>query len=483
MTGISAFGGYVPRLRLSRKVLAQAHAWHNAALAGLGKGERAMANWDEDAVTMAVEAARDALGDRDRGSLAAVHLASTSLPFQDRLNAGIVAAALNLPDAIQSLDVTGTQRAGTSGLIAAFQAAQAAAGPILFVASERRKMKPGSPGEFMTGDAAAAFVITPEEGVARLLAHHSVTLDFVDHYRGAEADFDYNWEERWVRDEGWAKILPPAVEAVLAKAGKAVGDIDALLIPGSIRGLQARMARVLGFPAEAVAEPLLGELGEAGAAHPLVMLSHTLQSIGPGKTVLVIGFGNGADALILETTPALAEAQPQMGIRGFLARRKPEENYIKYLAFRDLLPIERGIREEREEQTPLSSLYRHRKTVLGLVGGKCKVTGTVQFPMEPYSVNPQNHALHSQEEYPLADKPATVMTYTADNLAFTPEPPQHYGMITFAEGGRMMADITDVEPGQVDVGMPLRMMFRIKLVDDRRGFTRYFWKAVPAFDT
>jgi uncharacterized OB-fold protein len=48
------------------------------------------------------------------------------------------------------------------------------------------------------------------------------------------------------------------------------------------------------------------------------------------------------------------------------------------------------------------------------------------------------------------------------------------------EGGRLMADITDVAKGEIDVGMPVRMMFRVKDYDERRGFRRYFWKAAPA---
>jgi len=42
-----------------------------------------------------------------------------------------------------------------------------------------------------------------------------------------------------------------------------------------------------------------------------------------------------------------------------------------------------------------------------------------------------------------------------------------------------MADFTDVDPGDVTVGMAMRMVFRIKEVDTQRGFPRYFWKAAP----
>ncbi len=63
--GLTGFGGYIPRLRLQRKAVVQANAWVAPNFAGRGKGERSMANWDEDSVTMAVEAARDASGAPD----------------------------------------------------------------------------------------------------------------------------------------------------------------------------------------------------------------------------------------------------------------------------------------------------------------------------------------------------------------------------------------------------------------------------------
>ena len=44
--GILAFGAYLPRLRLSRKAVAEANAWFNPGLKGLAKGERSMCNWE-----------------------------------------------------------------------------------------------------------------------------------------------------------------------------------------------------------------------------------------------------------------------------------------------------------------------------------------------------------------------------------------------------------------------------------------------------
>jgi len=87
MAGIVSYGGYIPLLRLDRGTVFFANAWMNPALFSVAQGERSMANWDEDSVTMAVEASRDCLRGFDKGKVDALYLASLSFPFQDRQNA------------------------------------------------------------------------------------------------------------------------------------------------------------------------------------------------------------------------------------------------------------------------------------------------------------------------------------------------------------------------------------------------------------
>ncbi|MFN9543580.1 MAG: 3-hydroxy-3-methylglutaryl CoA synthase, partial [Alphaproteobacteria bacterium] len=216
--GISSFGAYIPRLRLQRKAMAAANAWFNPSIAGLGKGERSMANWDEDAVTMAVEAARDALPDsRDplasRSKVGALYFASTTMPFADRQNAGIVSAALSLPEGIHTADIVGSQRAGLTALIAALEkVAAGSAGQVLVAAADRRATRAGATQEFQFGDGGAAFVVSGADVAARFLGSHSTSVDFIDHFRGEGEAFDYNWEERWIRDEGYARIVPQTIK-------------------------------------------------------------------------------------------------------------------------------------------------------------------------------------------------------------------------------------------------------------------------------
>jgi uncharacterized OB-fold protein len=210
------------------------------------------------------------------------------------------------------------------------------------------------------------------------------------------------------------------------------------------------------------------------------MLAHALESAAPGERVLVAAFGSGCEAILFERTHAPLASGPRLGVSGWLSRRKAEPNYMKYLVFNGLIEIERGMRAELDQKQPLTALWRQRRTVLGLVGGRCRKTGTVQFPKSDISVNPNDRSVGTQEDYPLADRPARILTHTADRLTYTPDPPAYYGMVEFEEGGRMNAEFCDVEPEDVEVGRPMRMMFRVKAVDESRGFRKYFWKAAPA---
>ena len=476
--GIVAFGAYVPQLRLARQAVAHANAWFNGGLRGLAKGERSMCNWDEDSLTMAVEAARDCLTGIDRARICDVILASTTLPFADRQNAGILATALSLPEEISASDRGGSQRAATTALLDAMKSQPANADALmLLVASEKRRAKTAGSQELLFGDCAAAVLLGDSNPIARLVASHQISLDFADHYRGENEAFDYTWEERWVRDEGYRRIVPRALAGLFEKAGIAPDAVDRFIMPGAVA---QDMAERAGIRAEAVSDSLSGVMGDGGTAQPLIMLVHALERAKPGETIVVVGFGQGSDAILLQVTDAIAALPPRRAVSGSLARRRPETNYQRYLAFNGLVNVDRGPRAELDKQTAVSALYRNRKTILGFVGGKCRRCGTVQFPKSNVCVNPNCCAMRSQDDHPLADANAHVQSWTADNLTYSPDPPQHFGMIVFEDGGRLMADITDVGKGEIDVGTPVRMMFRVKDYDERRGFRRYFWKAVPA---
>ena len=485
MTGITAYGAYIPRLRLQRKAIAQANAWFAPGLVGGAKGERAMANFDEDAVTLAVEAGRACLPAqdplKDRGHVDAAYFASTSMPFSDRQNAGIVASALSLSDDISSADVTSSMRAGTTALIAGLDAvASGRARAPLVAAADKRKARAASPQELAFGDAGAALALGKDKVIAKFLGSHSRTLDFVDHFRGESEEFDYGWEERWIRDEGYTKIVPAAIKQLFEKTGVSGADIAHFVLPCPFAKLDQQLAKQCGIDPARVRDNLAATVGDTGAAHALLMLVHTLEQAKPGEKILVAQFGQGCDALLFEATPEIARYENRGGAAAALARRKEETNYNKFLAFNGLIELEKGMRAEVDKRTALTVVYRKNDMLMGLIGGKCRVCGTAQFPKSRICVNPNCKSVDSQDPYSFAEQTGTVLSWSADFLTYSMSPPNHYGMITFADGGRFMADITDVEQGQIDSGTKVRMSFRVKDRDERRGFVRYFWKAVPA---
>jgi hydroxymethylglutaryl-CoA synthase len=477
MVGIVSYGCYIPRLRLQRAAIGAANKWFAPGLLAMAKGERSMANWDEDSITMGVEASRDCLAAVDRGRVKAVSLASTRLPFAERENAGILKEALNLPDDTRVMDFCSSLRAGTSALMQALYASRGGGGDQLCVASEKRHSKAASEAEMTDGDGAAALLIGSERVIARLLASDSVSVDFVSQFRDADSEYDYAWESRWVREEGYGKIIPKLVKSLLSQCELKASDIHHLVVGVPSAAIEKAVADKIGLSAETLGRSFKSTIGFAGAADPLLLLTQALGRAKPGERILVVGFGQGCDALLFEATDAIADTPKPAGLTQWTVRRKAEENYLKYLAFSGQLDLHKGMRAEMDQKPVLTALYRHRKTVLGLIGGRCRETGTVQFPRSEISVYQEKTLIGTQEDYPLAEKSARIMTYTSDSLTYSPDPPAYYGMIEFEGGGRMVAEFADVDEADVEVGAAMRMVFRIKAVDELRGFTKYFWKA------
>ena len=480
MIGITSFGGYIPRLRMDRMTIYQRSGWFAPATIMVAQGERSFCNWDEDTLTMAVEAARDCLTGVDRVDIDGVFLCSTTPPFADRLNAGIVQTTLNLRADIDTRDLASTLRAGTGGLITALDTVKAGeAGQILVLASDKRQAKAAYFYEMWFGDGAAAVTVGDDKVVAEYLGSHSLSYDFVDHYRGSGHKFDYMWEERWVRDEGYSKFIPEAVEGLFAKLDITMEDVDKLVFPCFFKAEHRKIAHKLGASPDKVVDNLHDVCGETGAAHPLVMLSHTLEDAKPGERILLCGFGQGCDAMLFQVTDEIANLPARRGIRGSLADKSTVDNYEKFLKFRELWQVETGIRAEAPTQTAMTVLWRKRKMILGLMGGVCRSCGTRQWPKTDICVKPGCRAYQSQDDTEFADTQATIRTFTGDLLAVSVDPPAVYGMVDFEGGGRMMADFTDCTHDEVWVGQPARLVLRRRYKDEERGFSGYFWKALP----
>ncbi|MCA0242704.1 MAG: zinc ribbon domain-containing protein [Proteobacteria bacterium] len=480
-TGITGYGAYVPRLRMERGAIAAAHQWMAPALRGLAKGRRAFCSWDEDSVTMAVEAARDLAAGRALHGPHGVErlvLASTTLPYDDLQNAVLVGSALGLGDEVFTLDVGHSQRAGVAALLDALRGA--ADRGSLVIAADRPRARPASVQEMGFGAGAAAFAVGGDGVLAELLGAASQSVPFVDHFRAAGKRYDYAWEERWIRDEGYLAGVPPVIGAALAKAGVAAAEVKHFVLASPWRGTAAAVAKAAGLPAGSEADALDDGCGFAGCAQPLLMLAHTLQRARPGEVIVLVGFGQGCDVLVLRTTPALQDFKPARGVAGALADGQVHDAYLRMLSYDDAIELEWGMRAEKPVKTAQTEEWRSRGQLGAFVAGRCRQCGQVQFPQLAYCVTPGCHAPAAQfDATPLADVPCRVLTYTADWLSYHPSPPLYVGFVQFDNGARLLMEMVEVGSAGLEVGTPLRVVHRIKELDRARSSPRYFWKATP----
>lgn len=480
MVGICSYGGYVPRYRLNRGLVYKSMGWMNPANIANSAGEKAVANFDEDAITMAVAAAIDALQGMNRSSIGAVHFASTSMPYKERLNAGIITPALGLDDQIRAADFSGGIKAGTTALLAALDGVETKRiENIVVTSSDCRLGKPASPQELIFGDAAAAFVVGTSNVIAEFKGSFSTTYDFVDHYRGETNKYDRQWEDRWIRDLGFAQLIPEAVNGYLEKNRLKITDFDKVIYPCHYLAARKQLNQQLGITPEMDQAHFQGEIGESGTPHAMLMLVSALEKAKPGDNIMLVSFGSGCDVLHFEVTPAIKDLPARIGVSGSLANRADLDNYTKYLVWRNILPGDKGLRSEDDFVTRWSQLWRKRKEVLGLWGTKCLKCETVQYPTQQVCVNPDCGAVNEMEPYCFSDKAGHIFSFTGDNLAASINPPAVYGQIAFEAGGRYMFDFTDCDLESLSTGMAVKMSFRKKYLDEKRDISGYFWKAVP----
>lgn len=479
MVGITSYGAYIPWYRMNRKLIFEQLGWFNPANAAHARGEKAVANYDEDAITMAVAAALDCLQKKDRNCMDGFYLASTSMPFAERQNAVIASDGLDCKSGVRTADFSGSTRAGTTALLAALDAVNDETS-IMVCAGENRLAKPGSAQELTYGDGAAAFLTGSKDIIAEFKGSYSVSHDFIDFRRTSTEKFIHAWEERWIREEGYSKIIPEAVNGLVKKYNQNIADFSKIIIACPVTGALNGIAKRIGATPEQLQDNMIANIGDTGSAMALMSFVAALEEAKPGDKIMVVSYGSGSDALYFEITDKITTAKKgTKGISGHLAVRNDINVYGKYLVYRNLLPLEIGIRGEEIAPTAMSTLGRSGKEITALIGSQCKACGTPQYPKQRVCVNPDCGAIDEMEDYRFSDKTGSLTAFTGDNLAFSWDPPQIYGLVDFEEGGRILLDLTDCSLDTVSVGMPVRMSFRRKYADPDRGYHGYFWKAVP----
>ncbi len=463
--GITAYGAYIPATRLP---LALIHGGRSKE----GGPEKAVAGFDEDAITMAVAAGVNCLGGRAREDIDALYLATTSSPFREKQSAAFVAKALDLPADAATVDFTGSLRAAAGALLAAVNAVQAGqARQVLVIASDARLPAPRSPLEMNTGDAAAAFLVGSDGAQATITGSASVNDEIYDVWRTEQDDYLRSWEDRFNVMHGYSASLPAAVRQLFEKTGTDAGDYThAALYAPDARSLAA-VARDMGVAKESLQDALFGRVGSCGAAFTPLLLCATLERATRGDHILVGFYGDGAEALALKVLAN--DAKPSEDIAALLARGRALRSYDSYLKSRHLEASEHDRRGG--DGVPATVHFRERDDDISFHGQRCTVCGTMHFPA--CRVCYSCHTKDSFEPVRLSDRPGRVMSYSFDHFFPSPEPPLIVGMCEVDNGARVYVQMCEAEQGDLRCDLPVEFVFR-KIHDAGRR-PNYFWKSRP----
>jgi 3-hydroxy-3-methylglutaryl CoA synthase/uncharacterized OB-fold protein len=470
MVGIKSISVHIPFLMLPRELISK--AWGSRSIGG----QKSMANYDEDSITMAVEAASGCLNSQDRQEMDSIFFCSTTSPYKEKQSSAIIATATDLKRDILTCDFANSIRAGGLGLRLAIDSVKSgSAKNVMVVASDCRIGYPQSEDEQLFGDGAAAVVVGEKDPIAIFEYCSSLTNEITDVWRTDKDQFVRSWENRWVLTYGYTKTMSEMISRTMEETNLKPDSFSKVILYAADPRTHRSLAQSLGFDVkEQLQDPLISSIGNAGAASILLMLAATLEGSKPGDRILIGGYGDGADAFVLKVTDRIEEFKHKIGLGAKLGNRKAIMSYEKYLAFRNIL--------ETVPEAPFSIdsaatvLWRDRSWVLGLHGSRCKECGLVSFPVQRVCFGCQSK--DNFEEVRLSDKEGKVFTFSLDYLAGTPDSPVVQTVLESSEGSaRIYCMMTDVDPKEVKVDMEVKMTFR--RIREARGFYNYFWKCRP----
>ncbi|GAB3057880.1 zinc ribbon domain-containing protein [Micromonospora schwarzwaldensis] len=453
--GIDAYAAYLPAYVLDDNRL------DATAPPRAGGPVRGVAAYDEDAVTMAVEAVRRVAADIPAGRH--LLLATTSAPYEAKTSAGVVHEALGLDPGVTALDLRG-HRAGASALDLVLRAGALAA------LADVRTTRPGAPDELAQGDAAAAFVGGRRAAV--LLAHAGRTVEVLDRWRLPGERHDRVWDERFTAEILVAAGLDAARRA-LAEAS--LDAVDQVVVSSSNPRAATALRRALGGSGQDAA--IERATGFTGAAHPGLLLAAALDEAQPGRTILLLSATEGADAFVLRVGDGVRAARGGPSVRAQLAARQ-RLGYGRYLRWRGLLDVQ-GPARPAAPAPAAPPMHRRAGWKYRLEGSRCDACGRVTTP--PGRVCASCGVAGSDAataKVALRDSTARVVSATRDHLTTMPEPEVAIVVADVDGGGRLSAYATDVPPGDVVVGMPMTPTFRRLWTTD--SIHNYFWKLRPA---
>jgi 3-hydroxy-3-methylglutaryl CoA synthase len=295
MDGIIGAGLYVPFWRIELAEITK--AWGGDRLLG----EISVAGPDEDVFTMALMAARDALGNcgvqpAEIGIVAVCTVSHSKFPLAARL-----AYALGAKSDARVWDLGLTTRSTTQGLLACLDALQSGSTRYgVVVGVDSPLPEPGSSDEMSCGAAAGAVVLGPANTAFSAEGSRSYSTAFTERWKVLGKKFQRQTAfPRFARDTGYVHHVCSAVSSLFDDLSITIDGLKLVILQESSSA--DRAAKTLRIPQEKL---LRGEsgmfFGDTGCAALLLSLIEGSRKVKAGDMLLLASYGvGGSDAICL----------------------------------------------------------------------------------------------------------------------------------------------------------------------------------------
>ncbi|OWT33029.1 hydroxymethylglutaryl-CoA synthase [Methanobrevibacter sp. 87.7] len=315
MVGIVGYGAYVPSYRI--KVEEIAKVWGDDAEShkrGLVVNEKSVPAPDEDTVTIAVTAARNALkrAEIDPQKIGAVYVGSESHPYAVKPTATIVADAIGATPDLTAADLEFACKAGTAGIqmnMGLVKSDMIEYG--LAIGADTSQGAPGDALEYTASAGGAAYIIGKKNTIADIKDTYSFTTDTPDFYR-REGQTYPSHGGRFTGKPAYFKHVLSAANKMLEKSNTKPEDYDYACFHQPNGKFYIRAARQLGFTPEQYEQGLLTpNIGNTYSGAVPLALSNILDVAKPGDKIFVVSYGSGAgsDAFVIEVNDRIEEVK------------------------------------------------------------------------------------------------------------------------------------------------------------------------------
>ena len=334
--GIVGYGAYVPRYRIPAAEIDR--VWKDGQ-GGVPIEEKSVPGPDEDTITMAIEAARNAL---QRAGIApsgirALWVGSESHPYAVKPSSITVAEAIGATPDTLAADFEFACKAGTEAVEAAIGFIGAGmADYAMAIGVDTAQGRPGDALEYTAAAGGAAYIIGPKgESLAYLEGSYSYVSDTPDFFRRPLQHYPQHGG-RFTGEPAYFGHVLAAARHLMEELGRQPSDYAMAVFHQPNVKFPERAARTLGFSAEQTRTGLLvNEIGNTYAGSSLLGLSAMLDEAQPGDRLLIVSFGSGAgsDALSFLVTDRIEERRHEApSTRDYIARRKLIDygTYVRY---------------------------------------------------------------------------------------------------------------------------------------------------------